>query len=190
MHYLYYGAIKKSKEINTPKKAKDEVNNILDSNSFASSEGGYWGGSKADWYVMGGRWSGHLQEIQLDKWSEKAQALIAKDKPEGEKKWISIADTDKYAKELQALWEELGGTGTNTYNRDQYRYSGSDDDSVLLDEKLYKALLKDSKKDKEEEVEIAVMNEGYVDEETTIRNFLKMKDIIGNYYIVVVDYHN
>lgn len=193
MHYLYYTAIKKDKEITDNKKAIEQAQQALDNGNFAGHEG-YWGGSKADWYVMGGRWSGNLQEIKLKNWDKKARELIESGKPKKDRNFISTADIEKNAVELQKLWVKLGGTGTNVWNRDQYKHDDSDDDCMLINDTLYKALVKSVTKKKPKdlwgEVEVAVIEDGCVSDETTLREFLKDKKIINKYFIAVVDYHN
>lgn len=55
MHYFYLVKI----NADSADEARQEAPNALDMHSF-SSEGGYFSGAKADWYVVGGRWSGVL----------------------------------------------------------------------------------------------------------------------------------
>jgi hypothetical protein len=187
MHYLYFTAIKKDKEIKDTETAKEQAQQVLEDNYFSNSEGGYWSASKSDWFVMGGRWSGTLQEIQLKgDWQKRAKELVTKDKPEKERDYITTSDIEKHKDELQALWVKMGGKGTNTWGRDQYNHAGEPDDCMLLDEKLHKAL----EKEKYTEVEVAVIQDGYVEDEMKMSEFLKEKDIINNYYLAVVDYHN
>jgi hypothetical protein len=55
MHYFYL--VKVNAE--SADEARQEAAQALDMHSFAA-EAGYFGNSKADWYVVGGRWSGVL----------------------------------------------------------------------------------------------------------------------------------
>lgn len=181
MHYLYLTAVKKTEDIEKENLIA-EVNNILENNNFAG-EGGYWGCSKADWFVMGGRWSGYLQEVKLDGFSDKARAMLKENEGKDEV-FLSTDTIKKYSKELQAIWESLGGKGVNVWNREGRE--DFEDNCMLLDTELYNALNKKISED----VEIAIIEEGCVEDETTVKEFLKDKSVIDNYYLVVVDYHN
>jgi len=192
MHYLYYVAVEKEKDKEMKSlEIKRLVQQRLDDNNFASDSSGFWGNCKADWYVIGGRWSGQLSASKLDNWYKKAGELINSNKADKNCSFFSSGDIEKNAVELQKLWESLGGKGTNNWNRD----SGYDtiskygDDAMLLDEKLYQALVKDT--DCEVEVAVLADDNEYVDDEMPLTLFLKDKEkVVGNYYIVVVDYHN
>lgn len=186
MHYLYFVA-KKKEEGDKKEKIASEVNHQLESEGFAS-EGGFFSNSKADWFVMGGRWSGELAQIKLDGWHEKAREVAKKGRSEKEKGYdfITGEDIKRNEKELQELWEKLGGKGKHSWNRDQY-YGVYEDDTMLLDKELYEAL----KKKEYNEVEVAIMDEGYIEDEMLLKDFLKKeKEVVGNYWICVVDYHN
>jgi len=80
MHTLYFVRLKKEEA----KKAQDAinlVNNLLEQNNFTSDSVGYWGGCKADWYVVGGRWSGELELLKQKKdfYKEVRKLVNAKD---------------------------------------------------------------------------------------------------------------
>lgn len=199
MHFLYYVAVKKGKEKRTSQDLQNAVENTLTSNGF-SGDGGYWGNSKSDWFVIGGRWSGVLAEMKLDNFHKKASKLIKskRTKKGADMSFFTEDECNKYEKELQKLWEDLGGKGKNTWNR-----SGSltivepfhEDNAMELDEKLFEGLKKKHLKGKEERIwgytEVALLDENdFVEEEMPVKDFLKLKDIVGNYYMVVVDYHN
>jgi hypothetical protein len=187
MHYLYLVAVDKKIE------GEDKiayVEQTLSNNNFAG-EGGFWGGNKADWFVMGGRWSGFLQEIKLKGFNEKAKAILTQGKEN--KDFISTEEVETHAKELQDLWESLGGKGVNTWARDSYKSVGLEDDTMTLDKELYNALKERFTKPNEygDETEIAIIDEdGCVGEEMILRDFLKDESVIDKYDLVVVDYHN
>lgn len=197
MHYLYYVAVPKKGQ--TSEEAKNLTNRMLEMNNFAG-EGGFWNNNKANWYVIGGRWSGHLQKIQLDNFNDKATELIkSKRTTEEEKARNSIGniECEEYNTEIQILWEKLGGTGANPWSRDNYNHDGAKDDSMLLNENLFKALkagINEKTKDPfddETETEVALIDENeYIDDEIKLSEFLEMDNIIGNYYLIVIDYHN
>lgn len=179
MHVLYFVA-KKKEEGDKKEKILPRVGEILENEGFNSNTG-YFNNSKADWFVMGGRWSGLLQAIKLDDWKVKAREVIGKK----EEDLISIGDIKKHNKELQKLWEKLGGEGLCSWNRDSYSYHN--DDAMLLDEELYKALVK--VKADYGATEIAIINYNYIEDEKLLSDFLINKDNIGKYWICVVDYH-
>ena len=185
MHYLYYVAIKKDKEKFDSVKLKSTAQSLLEDNGFAS-EGGFWSGAKADWFVIGGRWSGTLQSIKLVKFDSEVRKLLKKNKKDKKISFFTDADIKENAPAIQALWKKLGGIGLNSWQRDQYNHEGYDDDAMLLDKKLYEAL----KKQKYKDTEVAVCTDGYIEDESTIKEFLKDKKVVNNYYLVVVDYHN
>ena len=183
MHYLYIVAVKKEKDTKKEELLSD-MQTELESNNFASDNNGFYGSSKADWFVMGGRWSGHLQEIQIKGWREKATELVKKGKEE--KDYIYTKDIEDNKQALQELWVSMGGEYQNPWDRDNYNHNGCEDDCMLLDEKLYQAL-----KEKDfDEVEVAIYEDGYIQEEMFLKEWLKNEKVVGDYYLCVVDYHN
>lgn len=194
MHYLYYVAVEKQeKDKRKAEKIKKRAMQILDSNLFSSGEGGYWGSPKADWYVIGGRWSGHLQELLLDGYRKKSLAILNKGKKK-EDTFISDALIKEKSVELEKLWKDMGGKGESVWSgrRDAYNPNGADDDCMLLDKKLFEAMKKQVKQDSGfGETEVALISKyESIENEMTLKEFLKEKCIVGNYWIVVVDYHN
>ena len=59
MHHFYLVKIKAE----NANDAIAEATTALDDNNFASDSNGFFGSSKADWYVVGGRWSGVLANV-------------------------------------------------------------------------------------------------------------------------------
>ncbi len=59
MHHFYLVKVKAE----NANDAIAEATAVLDDNNFASESNGYFGNSKADWYVVGGRWSGVLANV-------------------------------------------------------------------------------------------------------------------------------
>lgn len=183
MHYLYFVAVKKEKDTKK-EELLSEVQSELEQNGFAS-EGGFYNSSKSDWFVMGGRWSGHLQEIKLKGWHDKATELIKKNRKGEDRDFISTKDIEDNKKELQELWISLGGKGQNVWDRDQHNHNGMEDDVMLLDKELYEALNAKGY----EETEVAIYEEGYIQDEMPLKEWLKDEKVVENYYLVVVDYH-
>ncbi len=59
MHHFYLVKVKAENADD----AIAEATSALDGNNFASDSNGFFGSSKADWYVVGGRWSGVLAGV-------------------------------------------------------------------------------------------------------------------------------
>lgn len=203
MHYAYFVSIPRD-EADSAAEAIREAETFLDSNGFAG-EGGLYSSSKADWYEIGGRWSGiftmmlpfyqnflaRCREIAKEKYP-----LIAED-------WERIAhygDEKKDAQhtalkhEILALWKEstpkeysrmvcpLARGGTFTWKEVQTNFMDSrsdvDDAQVLTKEQL-ENLLK----------EYADAEVVFTDtcEESTLET--DGEKAIGR-WIVIIDYHN
>jgi len=81
---------------------------------------------KADWWKIGGRWSGTLNPLN--------QAFRAE-----AEKIIPDEDTETLEESrplLQAKWEEMGRSDVNPLNRDSYKDGGYDDDVMPLSEAI------------------------------------------------------
>lgn len=176
MHYLYFVKIGKAKN---SADARKRAQNELEHNGFVG-DGGYFGGGKSDWFVIGGRWSGELQELLMKK---EYHAELKKVCPM-ENEWGHTTDEKKkHAKQFQTVWEKLGGKGKNPYARSQYDVDGYEDDAT----KITAALLKAIQKHKDyKEAEVEVFDADNMDEYAV--KDLKKSDI--GKWLVVVDYHN
>lgn len=181
MHYLYLAAVKKDEETKTEEIA-NLVSSQLEEEGFCNT--GFFGSGKADWYVIGGRWSGWLKSIQNDFFKKADEFLKSKQKEK--KDFITQDEVNNNQDELQKIWIDLGEYSLNPYNRSSYQTTGYEDDVLLLDEKLLEALKKTDYTD----LEVCIFEDGYIDSEVSLDDFLKREDILNNYYICVVDYHN
>ena len=150
-------------------------------NSF-SGDGGFFASPKADWYVVGGRWSGTLQEIMLKGDFQKEAQKLFKDK-----QFISTKEVEEKHIELQAIWEKMGGKGKNTYERNTFGHDDQEDDCILMTKEILAKLKERYGKEYEygEGTEVFfpdIMEEHY------------LKDVdsesVENYYFIVIDYHN
>ena len=63
-HYLYFVLVDKSTAKDS-KEARESATEGLDNNDFVFS-GGYFGGGRCDYFVIGGCWSGVLSNIEDD----------------------------------------------------------------------------------------------------------------------------
>src|ERR1700722_11822086 len=104
MHSLYFVKVQKD-EASSPREAISQAEAILDSNNFVYGDG-YWGGDKCDWYVIGGRWSGVFSGIGITKeFGDEVIRLIRSKEPNRmDIPFITDAETERYAADIQALW--------------------------------------------------------------------------------------
>ena len=188
MHYLYYVAIKKENK-KSSKQLKEQAYTILDNNNFAG-EGTFFNCPKADWFVVGGRWSGSMTDLlhkdfqkKLFNKYPKAHGMTNRFFSDEE---LQKALKDKKSEVYLAEKEWKKKTGATIY-RDTFNHLGYEDDAQLLTPSLIKAL----KKQNYEDTEVCVVDEdGAIEDEMTLKTFLNEKDIVNNYYLVVIDYHN
>lgn len=175
MHYRMLVTISRPKGANS-EDARIAVHHALINDDSFCGEGGRFGSPLCDWFVIGGRWSGLLAEITI---GGAFKETIRSRFPELAGPSYSQAAAERYAAELDAVWQAHGGTGRSPYTRSGYDEFGDPDDAMLLTDRLYDALLK-------EHEGASVDRPGYadLDDEALERSF------IGRKWLVVVDYHN
>lgn len=122
--------------------ARDYVSSYLNDNGFAG-DGGRFNSPVADWYVIGGRWSGCLTKARLDK--EKVKAF---DKEFEEKYgyWINSQNSEEKRRgQAQELFNKYfpDFKGLMPFWRDSYNDSGAEDDAQIVDEELWEKAIKD-----------------------------------------------
>jgi hypothetical protein len=178
MHYIYFVKLKKDEEARNSKLAREVASETLNHHGFAG-EGGYFSSSKSDWYVVGGRWSGLLQEATLghevDFFKEAGKIINPKNPTIG----YSDQEVKKHEKALQKLWESLGFKDVNRLARSSYEHYGYADDAMLITPEIIKYLKK--------EYGNAEIFDADNQEEMLVKNL--GKDDIGQ-WLVVIDYHN
>lgn len=179
MHFRMLVTIPKE-EAKTSEEAREYTQNYLEENNFCSE--GRFAMAFSDWFVIGGRWSGELQEKTIDLPKE----LRKQYKELKESLFISQDFIDKNKKGIQKIWENLGGEGENYYTRDNYEHLGFEDDAKLLNKNLYKLYLKEYEKKAEEGIHEEEGQIYWIDTDYRELN----KDIIDNSWLIVVDYHN
>lgn len=113
-------------------KADDRDEAIEKVNAFMEPHGN---GDVWDWYVIGGRWSGELNQKNKE-FTEKAKVLFSEHEEEKLGGLVSVGVVEKLQPELQRIWESIGGEGQNPYGRDNYQQDGSDDDVMKLSDCL------------------------------------------------------
>jgi|SRR6185312_2666253 len=152
---------------------------LLDDETFCG-EGGRFGCPMADWFVIGGRWSGILREAIL---GQPYKDALAQEYPEFTSGYYT-ADLVKQNKDgLDLLWQRFDGTASNPLTRSRYDELGADDDAMLIDQFLYDHFLKRY-----------VGTDQFVREEGPDFADLDLDEVdpsfIGRKWLVVVDYHS
>jgi len=149
----------------------------------------------ADWFVIGGRWSGelllsHLDEEKLEQFYKEPLVLHISQRSSDEEKEQVWSMFGQYFPEFPSCcagdwvgdWvaEILSGNNIELpYCRDSYRVEGYVDDAMPVDEAIYQRLLKEYEgKYESDEYKFIDLDGDIVDIE-----------FIGNKWIVVVDYH-
>jgi hypothetical protein len=137
-------------------------------------QGGRFGAPLCDWFVIGGRRSGLLADTQIG--PAYKEAVFARF-PEMNQQWPQRQFVEAHAAELDAIWQEHGGTGLSPYTRNGF--DTYDDDAVIVTPELYAALLAE-----------------YAGQVASDGEFVDLDcepvgpDFIGRKWLVVVDYHN
>lgn len=193
MHYTYTVKIPKS-EAETSEEARDRATDVLNNNNFASSEGGYFSSSKADWFVIGGRSSGLFSEVMKGKeWEAveaEAQKIIDAELTDAYKgsNAATLAinghiGSSKLRAALEKLWQERLGV---PFSRDSYDHGGYDDDAIVISPEFREALKEHTKGERKwlEEVEM------FDEEEYSERMLKDLTEDDDGAWLVVVDYHN
>ena len=189
MHYRMVALLPKEQADNSID-ARIKVNEELSNDStFCNSEGGYFSSPIADWFVIGGRWSGDLQEAELGItfYDELKKAI-----PPTSDFGYSDAELKANKKAIQKIWEGLGGKGDSPFTRDTYLDMGYEDDAMMVTKNIFNNVIKDMFQDYEYgkvakdtwHVKLIVLDEGDYPETLT------EESIVGKYWAVIVDYHN
>jgi hypothetical protein len=150
--------------------------------SFCGDGGGRFGSPLCDWFVLGGCWSGLLQETKL---GEPYHAALEREFPQiasGAYYPADLAVTNK--ERLNDLWRQAGGTGDSPITRSSYEEYGYDDDALPVDQTLYDHFLKRHEGQSGTPPE---STEGHVvdlDDDEIDASF------IGRKWLIVVDYHS
>jgi hypothetical protein len=177
MHYVFYATFNKD-DAEASEEARSNVADYLNENGFIGE--GRWSSGIADWFVIGGRWSGKLTRMLLEK--EKLERV----EQEFEEKhgwWTGgkehVTDEQRREQMKEMFDSEFPDfDGEFPYWRNQYELMGYDDDAMILTQELYDALLKEYEGEDDGE------HHADLDYDTI------SPDMIEKKWIVVVDYHN
>ena len=176
MHSIYFVLI--SGDELSSEAARSAANTELDEQGFCSH--GWFAGGKADWFVIGGRWTGALSQalgLEHTKDPEHIKAEI-----EQYKKYREDPETP-WAKMTQKVFDEKVAEHMKDVYRDTYAPLGYPDDAMVLDDKLIAALKDESEGKYYHKAEVFDSVEC---DEKMISDL--DADDIGK-WIVVVDYH-
>jgi hypothetical protein len=177
MHYRFLVTFNKD-EADSSIEARSYVMDDLQENGFTGV--GRWGGGLADWFVIGGRWSGELTRALLDQ-EKLAHVEEAFEQQHGW--WIGGHEhvtEDIRREQMRAIFDRAfpDFTGDMPFWRDQYESYGYEDDAMVLTSALYDALLK------------AYEGQEDTDEHADLDDEPVSPDMIGKKWVVVVDTPN
>lgn len=151
MHCLYFIVLAKEEDSTSLDARKDAQSTLIQEN-FCQE--GFFGGGKGDWFVIGGRWSGVFS-------------------------WTLLGLNPMKKKGFKKSWKKAGIKTPIPYTRSVHEYDGYEDDAMILDKKLWEALVK-----KYPDVELYDAD-NY--DERFLRNF-EEKELLGR-WIIAIDYH-
>jgi hypothetical protein len=186
MHSLYFVRIEKARDA---EEARRKAVAVLDENGFAS-DGGFFCTPKADWYVVGGRWSGFLTDMTPEgkRGEAEIQAMLAVEFPQLERGlrgvWYGDAEKERLkieaSRRADAIYVELTGF---PYIRDSYRVDGYADDARQMTSELLAAF-----RSAASETEVCIVGEhGGIEEENLLGNIID--DALLCSWFVTIDYH-
>ncbi len=183
MHYRFLVTFNKE-DAGFSEEARKRVVSYLIDEGFCAPQG-RWSTSIADWFVIGGRWSG---DLSCHSWAAPLYAQMEKaEKAAGVQVWGASYADKKMKKKQNALeklctaaWKEKAPKEYRhiPINRDMYLELGYEDDAMLLTQELYDALLKEYQGQTDSE------HHADIDGETV------SPAMVGRKWLVVVDYHN
>jgi hypothetical protein len=180
MHHLMLVTLSLPKD-GSSDEARDYAHEQLLLDDSFCGEGGRFGCPLADWFVLGGRWSGILREKLLGQPYQDALKLEFPDLTNG---FFPSDLLQLHKAGLDQFWHRFGGTGSHPLTRRGYDHFGSEDDAMIVDHLLYDHFLKPhagSEKNigGDDPTDFADLDGDEVDE-----------SFIGRKWLVVVDYHN
>jgi hypothetical protein len=191
VHYRLYVLTNKG-NAKTSEEAREYVYNQLSNDDSFAGEGGRFGSPIADWFVVGGRWSGHLTNLLLD---QKKLEAFYKECEENKLFWTNGTDMKEVdqRKKVHKLFLTYFPKfkGMLPHYRDSYEHQGFEDDAQIITKELWKAIEKEYKSSEEHggtiPLEPDASDDGIVDLEF---DTVSKADVVGKKWIVIVDYHN
>ena len=164
--------------------AREYVRETLLEEGFCGT--GRWGGGLADWFVIGGRWSGELSRHTWAQGISAEMEALEREHDDIQVWGASYGDSEKQrtqqelATRFQHLWDTQAPDAYKAIpiQRDTYQENGYADDAMLLTRELYDALLKEYEGQEESEYHADLEYEPVSPE------------MAGKKWLVVVDYHS
>jgi hypothetical protein len=163
----------------TSEESRDTAFSLLNEDDSFCGKGGRFGSPLADWFVIGGRWSGFLRETLL---GQPYHDAMEQEFPFVKGSFPSSL-IEKHKDGFDLLWHRLGGTGNHPLSRSSYYNLGADDDAMLVDPILYETLLKPHAGIDRTIRGDALSDFADLDGDEADESF------IDNKWIIVVDYH-
>ena len=162
--------------------AKDHADDLLREDDSFCGNGGRFGSSLCDWFLVGGRWSGLLQETLL---GDAYQAAFKREFPQFANGWYPRDLVEQHREALSQFWHRFGGKGEHPVTRLALDITCGDDDAMPLNRFLYDHFLK-------EHAGFATNLPGHgavcdfadLDDEPVEESFIDRK------WLVVIDYHS
>lgn len=179
MHFQMLITIEMPLDADSETVRKSVYEALVNDESFCG-EGGRFGCPLADWFVIGGRWSGLLAEALIGNAFRRALQATFPELKDGE---LIPAWAEAHPAEMNALWASCGGKGIHPWNRSSYDEHGYEDDAMPLTQALYDALLAQYKGS-------ATEQDGGHCEYADLEHEQLCPDFIGSKWLVVVDYHS
>src|SRR5271166_2118870 len=139
MHYLMLATFT-FLDGDTSQDARQQAENLLQQDDSFCGDGGRFGSPLCDWFVIGGRWSGVLQQTLL---GDEYQAAFTREFPQFVNDWYTRDLIAKHRDQLNQFWHRFGGKDEHPVNRRDSHKDCSDDDAMPLDRRLYDHFLKD-----------------------------------------------
>ena len=169
---------------NNSKEARNHVIEQLHDEHFCCGEA-RWARGIADWFVVGGRWSG---ELSRNSWAKDiTEQMTVEETKQGVQVWGTSYDGDSAKKATQTelsgrfqdMWDKAAPKEYKSlkYIRDTYNIYGYEDDAMILTQELYDNLLKAYEGSDESECHADLDYEAV------------SEDMVGRKWLVVVDYH-
>ncbi len=175
----------------TSLEARQYVHKDLGSDTSFVSESGRFAEPMCNQFSVGGTWSGRLYPTTLlENFCNQASQLQQRDDGIG----LSDLFIQEHRKQLDTIWQEMGGKYESPLTRDQYRELGEEDDACILEDWLVKKLnsyLISSDKYYVNDVSIIDENWGtpkVISLDSDLFNDLKnFNEVIGKFWVVILD---
>jgi len=180
MHASLY-VLAKKENFKDSHQARDSVRDWLNEEGFADDSARFKS-PIADWFVIGGRWSGELVRANL------SVEMLKSFETEFEKDFSFFEDAQNTREDRKAQAEELfikyfpNFNGRIPYFRDNYKDFGYEDDAMIVTNNIYDKIVSGHIDDSIEDGGACIFMENDIVNDCA-------NDIVDKYWIVVVDFH-